>query len=100
MACRENLKYLRHQCTDLKTTIEGLEEEGESGRGGERGGDGSVASCGLMRAQMRRLGLEIEREEGVERSLVEKLKVRHSFQWLHTNEAFGTSSSIQECPYR
>ena len=55
----------------------GKGEAGEMGRGereaGERGG--LVARGGLLRAQLGRVLNEIEREEGVERSLVERMKV-------------------------
>ena len=88
-ACRENLKSLCHQCTELQLRVTDLEQrkrggEGE-GRGGEgegRGGEGeeegrSVASCGFLRAHLGRVRGEIEREKEVEKELVDKLKVRN-----------------------
>lgn len=95
MACRENLKYLHAQHTELQHRVAGLDrlvntqqqgEETEGGReeggvgGREEGGAGGrgsvVATGGLLRAHLVRVGTEIEREEEEEKGLVEKLQVR------------------------
>ena len=81
-ACRENLKSLCHQCTELQLRVTELEQRKRRGEGEGRGGEGeeegrSVASCGFLRAHLGRVRGEIEREEEVEKELVDKLKVRH-----------------------
>lgn len=73
MACRDNLKSLHSQCTELQQRIVSLEQVGEEREGG-RGT--SVATSGLLRAQLERISKEIEREEEVEKGLTEKLQVR------------------------
>ena len=85
-ACRENLKSLRIQCVEIDRWVkesEGGEMKWRGGREGvgrgerEVGEKGSlVARVGLMRAQLERVQKEIEREEEVERGLVERVKVR------------------------
>ena len=73
MACRDNLKSLHSQCTELQQRIVSLEQVGEE----REGGRGTlVATSGLLRAQLERISKEIEREEEVEKGLTEKLQVR------------------------
>ena len=89
MACRENLKSLYNQYTLLEQNISGFENEieqlerGEAAGGGGEMKGGSVASCGLVRAQMGRLRREIEREEETEKDFAEKLQV-HTHTHTHT----------------
>ena len=82
-ACRENLKSLQRQCAELQHRVSELERFNRrgDGEGGKRGGEGEggegkgVASCGFLKAQLRRVKGEIEREEKAEEDLMENLKV-------------------------
>ncbi|CAI7992695.1 Cilia- and flagella-associated protein 74 [Geodia barretti] len=82
-ACRENLKSLHRQCAELQHRVSELERFNRrvgDGEGGKRGGEGEggegkgVASCGFLKAQLRRVKGEIEREENAEEDLMENLK--------------------------
>ena len=85
-ACRENLKFLQTQRSELQYRIAELERMKDAaprgagdkeirGGGGGKGGS-SVAAAGLLRAQLGRVRVEIVREEEAEREVVQKLQVR------------------------
>lgn len=81
MACRENLKSLCSQRSGLQLRIAHL-EHGVNVQQEREGGRGSlVATGGLLKSQLARISKEIEKEEEVEKELIEKLQVRGKIQF-------------------